>query len=147
LVTINGTQKQFSDFRGRANLLLILTGGGDYGLLDAIAQSYSNVVIHETHVIAFLKCSPAEGARIRDSRQWPFEVVADPGGALHRRLGSEDESGASGLAVYITDRWAEVFYVCRTIHGDAEPNAAELLDWITFVDHQCPECFPREWPA
>jgi hypothetical protein len=101
----------------------------------------------EARVIAILKYGRGEAIRARDSRHRPFDVAVDTAGALHRELGTEDRTGLVGTAVYITDRWAEAFFACRTMGGDSEPDVKELLAWLTFVDNQCPECFPSEWPA
>jgi hypothetical protein len=140
-VTIQGVQRRLSDFRGRKNLVLILAGGDGDRLPAAMAAAYPDVKRHDGHVIAVLTGSSPEAVR------WPFDVVVDPGGAFHRKFASDDGRGEPGLAVYITDRWGEVVFVCRTMRGDPVPSATDLLDWLRFVDQQCPECFPSEWPT
>jgi peroxiredoxin len=146
-VTVDGDERRLSDFKGRNNLLLILTNGSDNGLLDAVARVYPEIQQMEARVIAILKCERQAAIRARDSRHWPFDVAVDVAGALHRELGSEDQAGAVGTAVYITDRWAEVFFTSRKTGEESGPGIKELLDWLAFVDHQCPECFPSDWPA
>ncbi len=146
-VTVDGDERRLSDFKGRNNLVLILTGGPDNGLLDDVAQAYSEVQQLEARVIAILKCDREEAIRARTARHWPFDVAVDMAGALHRGLGAEDQMGVTGTAVYITDRWAEVFFASRATDEESEPEIKELLDWLAFIDHQCPECFPSEWPA
>jgi peroxiredoxin len=146
-VAVDGERKSISDFKGRSNLVVILTDNLDERLLDAIAQSYPEVTLREAHVITVLKCKATEAVHARDSRHWPFDVVADLEGALHREFGSENESGAVGMTVCITDRWAEVFFVCRTVDGDSAPDIKDVLEWLTFIDYQCPECFPSERPV
>lgn len=146
-VTVDGDERRLSDFKGRNNLVLILTGGPENGLLDAVAQAYSEVQQMEGRGIVILKCEREEAIRGRVSRHWPFDVAVDMAGALHRELGAEDRMGVTGTAVYITDRWAEVFFASRTTGEEPEPEIKELLDWLAFIDHQCPECFPSEWPA
>ncbi len=146
-VTVDGDERRVSDFKGRDNLVLVLTGGPGNRLLDALAQAYSEVQQMEARVIAILKCDREEAIRARTAQHWPFDVVVDMAGALHRELGAEDQMGVSGTAVYITDRWAEVFFASRTTGEESGPEIKELLGWLTFIDHQCPECFPSEWPA
>lgn len=135
-VTIQGVRKRLSDFKGRSNLLLILAGAHDDTLPGAMALAYPEVRRHDGHVIAVLKGSSPEALR------WPFDVVVDPGGSIHRKLGSNDIRGEPGLIVYITDRWGEVVFVSGTVQGDPPPEVADLVDWLRFVDQQCPECFP-----
>jgi hypothetical protein len=140
-VTTGGVQKRLSDFKGRKNLVVILAGGDGDRLPAAMAEADADVRRHDGHIIAVLPAaSPKAGA-------WPFDVVVDLGGALHRKFAAGDTSRDPGLAVYITDRWGEVMFVCRTSEGDPAPEAAGLLDWLRFVDQQCPECFPSEWPT
>lgn len=139
-VTIAGSRKRLSDFKGRKNLLVILTGEDGDGLPAAIATADLDINRHDGHVIAVLPgASPA-------ALRWPFDVVADPDGTVHRKFASGD-NGEPRLSVFITDRWGEVVFACRTGRGDPTPVAADLLDWLRFVDQQCPECFPSEWPA
>jgi hypothetical protein len=35
----------------------------------------------------------------------------------------------------------------RTRDGQVLPKVAEILSWLEFVNSQCPECDPPEWPA
>jgi hypothetical protein len=146
-VALDGERKRSSDFKGRSNLVLIPTDNLNERLLDAIAQSYQEVTLREAHVITVLNCKPTEAVHAGDSPRWPFDVVVDPEGALHREFGPEDESGAVGMTVCITDRRAEVFFVCRTVDGDSAPDIKDVFEWLTFVDYQCPECFPPERPV
>lgn len=140
-VTIGGVQKRLSDFKGRKNLVVILAGGDGDRLPAAMAAAKAEVLRHDGHIIAVLPvASPKAG-------DWPFDIVVDSGGALRRKFAAGDSGGEPRLAVYITDRWGEVMYVCRTSEGDPAPEAAGLLDWLRFVDQQCPECFPSEWPT
>lgn len=137
-ITIAGARKRLSDFKGLSNLVVILTGEDGASLPSAMAEADAAIRSHDGHVIAVLPAaSPA-------AFSWPFDVVADPDGAVRGHLSS---GGPPRLTVYITDRWGEVAFACRTDRGDPPPQPAGLLDWLAFVDHQCPECFPSEWPA
>lgn len=139
-VTIAGVRKRLSDFRGRKNLLVILTGEDGDGLPAALATADADIKRHDGHVIAVLPgASPAV-------LRWPFDVVVDPDCTVHRKFSSGDSSEPR-LTVFITDRWGEVVFVCQAGRGDPAPVVADLLDWLRFVDQQCPECFPSEWPA
>ncbi len=139
-VTVGGARKRLSDFKGRENLVVILTGEDGDGLPAAMATADADVRRHDGHVIAVLhSASPA-------SLRWPFDVVADPDGTVRRRF-SASNSDDPRLSVFITDRWGEVVFACRTGSGDPAPDATGLLDWLRFVDQQCAECFPPEWPV
>ena len=51
------------------------------------------------------------------------------------------------MAIYITDRFGEVFAVFRESEKQAMPSVQEILGWLSFVNSQCPECSPPEWPV
>jgi peroxiredoxin len=145
-VTIDGASRRLSDFRGRKHLVLIFADRNDNAFLNAVARANPAIRDLEAHVIAILRATPGVLDAYSPQR-WPFDVAVDSRGGLHRAFNAEDDQGASGLAVYVTDRWAEVVYACRTLQGDPAPGIEDLLEWLTFVDHECPECFPSEWPA
>ena len=65
---------------------------------------------------------------------------------MHREFGAADEAGRPAPAVYITDRYGEVFGSYRSAGGQALPKLEEILDWLAFINSQCPECEPPEWP-
>lgn len=139
-VTIEGVRKRLSEFKGWKNLVVILTGENGDGLPAAMAAADADIKRHDGHVIAVLPGASPEALR------WQFDVVADPDGTVRRKFSTGD-SDEPHLTVFITDRWGEVVFACRTGRGDPAPGAADLLDWLRFVDQQCPECFPSEWPA
>lgn len=72
-VTIGGARKRLSDFKGRKNLLVILTDENGEGLPAAMAAATADINRHEGHVIVILPYPSPEALR------WPFDVVADPG--------------------------------------------------------------------
>lgn len=40
-------------------------------------------------------------------------------------------------ALFIADRYGEIFFSVR--HPDPLPDASEVLKWLEFINHQCPE--------
>ncbi len=42
--------------------------------------------------------------------------------------------------IVIADRWGEVHFVTSRTTARALPPAAELVEWLRFVQVQCPEC-------
>lgn len=45
---------------------------------------------------------------------------------------------APSAAIFITDRYAEVFFVAR-VPRDPLPSSREVLKWLEFINSQCPE--------
>ncbi len=55
-------------------------------------------------------------------------------------------TGSSSMTIAERLAWA----ICATYlpaHGSALPRANEILDWLVFINVQCPECGVPEWPA
>jgi peroxiredoxin len=51
--------------------------------------------------------------------------------------------GVPGLvapAALVADRWGEIAHVTYAADVAGLPAARELLDWIQYVQHKCPEC-------
>lgn len=151
LLSAAGKRVQLADYRGRANLALVLAGaqgsGPETALLGQLAACHAQVLEEEAQVIAVLYCTREQAQAVKARAQFPFLVLADSEGVVHRSLGALDSSGVPRLAVYVTDRWGEVFAVWSTVRGDAAPSAQEIVSWLEFINRQCPECFPPEWPA
>ncbi len=146
-----GKRVQLSDCRGRANLVIVLAGARgsqpQLELLRQLASRHAAILEQETQVIAVLCCPREQAQAIKERAQLPFVVLADSEGAVHRSLGALDRSGVPRLAVYVTDRYGEVFAAWHTVAGDASPTTQEILEWLEFINRQCPECFPPEWPV
>jgi hypothetical protein len=51
--------------------------------------------------------------------------------------------GLPSPGVIVADRWGEVVYTFQPDdRHPAMPDSDQLLDWVTFVREQCPECPP-----
>jgi peroxiredoxin len=148
LETASGKKINLSDYRGRASLVFVFTDDE-----DASSKLLSDLVVHDAEI----KQQEAEVLVIRrpghdrlqdseDQAHVPYAVLIDPDGHLHERFGAVDAQGRSCSAVYITDRFAEVFAVYRKRDGQKLPKFTEILSWLEFINSQCPECEAPEWP-
>ncbi len=145
----SGRHVRPSDYRGRSNLVLVFTGyqAASAELLSQIAACYEQLKGQEGEIVAVAQCSRHECLRIEQQLKLPFSVFADEDGHVHREVGASDQLGHASAAAYVTDRYGEIFAVYRTRDGQALPGAAEILNWLEFINLQCPECEPPEWPA
>ncbi len=137
-----------SDYRHRANLVLIASDhrSETLKLLSDIAARYSEIKNEEAEVLVIIRMSRPEAAEVKNRLRLPCPVLADDDGAVHRQLGALDSQGGDFAAVYVTDRFGEVFGAYRTSAGQPLPSIAEILSWLEFINAQCPECEPPEWP-
>lgn len=149
LMSALGRIIRLSDFRGRTNLVLIASDDRPETakLMTDIAAQYSEIKNGEAEALAIVHTSHESAIKTKQKENLPYPVLADDNGLLHRELGAVDSKGLDSAAVYVTDRFGEVFGAYRTAAGDALPSLVDILNWIEFVNAQCPECEPPEWPA
>ena len=151
LTSTQGHPISLSDYRGRSNLVLVFAGGGDSSpdlkILAEIAADYGRFIDEQTQVLAVMQCTPAKAARIKEEANLPFPLLVDEDGRIHRHTGAADNYGQPATAIYITDRFGEVFAVYRAAEGQTMPDVREIVTWLAFINSQCPECGPPEWPV
>ncbi len=146
LTSARGQRVQLSDYRARQNLVVVLAGHDRYELLRELGRRQMALRGEQANVLAVVAGTQADAARIKQEAQVPFAVLADPDGQVHASLGAV-KNGQPAPALYVTDRFGEVFAGFRTAEGKTLPNADEVVEWLVFVNEQCEECNPPEWPA
>ena len=116
--TPEGREVHASDFRGRRNLVLIVPGQGgeELGLLDELRLGAADLQEEEAVVL-----------------------IADEDDESCRLYGAVSPEGHRIAALYIADRYGEIYFVAHSQPGHALPGAAEVLDWLRFINAQCPE--------
>jgi peroxiredoxin len=144
-----GRTIHLSDYRGRANLVLIVSDERLEAtkLISDAANRYAEITNEEAEVLAIMRMSREQAAEIKQRMRLPYPVLADGEGYLHRELGAVDSQGHDSAAVYVADRFGEVFGVYRTAEGQRVPGIADILNWLEFINAQCPECEAPEWPV
>ncbi len=150
LTSTDGRKISVSDYRGRANLVFVFVDGRPRSLafLTGVAKGYDKIQEEQAEVLAVLQGTTEKAARVKlDEARAKFPVLVDRDGRIHRLMGVQDRRGQPEMAVYITDRFGEVFATFRESGKQAMPGVQEILGWLAFVNSQCPECSPPEWPV
>jgi peroxiredoxin len=148
LETTSGKKICISDYRGRSNLVLIFMDNQRETLMLAsdLAKMYSEIREQEAEVLAV-----RPGDQLAQTGEpWDllvYPVLVDHDGRAYAEVGAVDAHGRACSAVYIMDRFAEVFSAYRRRDGQSLPTTSEVLSWLEFVNSQCPECEPPEWPV
>lgn len=148
LTSADGKQVHLSDYRGRSDLVMLLAGKAEPAcvLLAELGHHYSQLREAEAQVLAVFEGSRQEAAGVAENLVLPFPLFVDEDGSVHRQLGATDSEGRPAPALYITDRYGEVFAAYRSAAGQGLPRADEVLNWLAFINSQCPECEPPDWP-
>ncbi len=146
LPAVSGGSIRNSDYRGRSNLVVIVADDRPQtsGLMQALADSYALIKTEAAEVLAIVALSP-EQARERFGNL-PYPVLVDADGRVQQRLGAITAQGQAAAALYVTDAFGEIQLVHRTREGQTLPAASEVVTLLEFINIQCPECEPPEWP-
>ena len=94
---------------------------------------------------AVLPSGPEEQA-IPIENSSPLLVLYDKTHAVHRLSGATDEDGRPVPLIYLTDRFGEIVSVYSAPSHLIPPEVKEVLSTLEFLNQQCPECEPPEWP-
>jgi peroxiredoxin len=80
----------------------------------------------------------------------PFPVLSDRDGRVISYYFGGDERPAEtwthAAGVFVADRWGSLFAMKVADQGHALPGESEIREWLEFIEIQCEECFPPEWP-
>jgi peroxiredoxin len=113
-------------------------------LLREMAANYSEYQRLETEALAIAPDEIDRLSRLARELALPFPVLADDEGKVRDRYLKSD--GQSEAAVVVVDRWGAIF-ACQVSGREHDlPAEAGIREWLEFIEHQCEECFPSEWP-
>jgi hypothetical protein len=74
--------------------------------------------------------------RVAEALELPFTVLADQGGEVTARV-----LGGEGRAcLCAADRYGIIYFVEGGSGAADLPPPATILDWLEFIEIQCPEC-------
>jgi peroxiredoxin len=147
LPSAEGMSVLLSDYRGRSNMVLVLAGESDLAgkVLSDLAQHRAVLNENETRTLAIVAGPPERAAKLKRSLHLNLELLADAHLQLHRAMGTTDQAGHILPALFITDRFGEVFAAFRMAQAANLPSIEEIQGWIDHINRQCPECGPPEW--
>lgn len=151
LKSSEGQTIRVSDYRGWCNLVLVFvgepTGERIRSVLGPFTEPAAAFRDWTAEVLAAILGTPQEAIQVKHREAASFPVLADPDGQVHRTFGAVTAEGGPAAAVYITDRWGEIYLARRTDADQALPTPQEILEWLHFIAIQCPECGVADWPA
>ncbi|MGH7538152.1 MAG: hypothetical protein ACREMF_05930, partial [Gemmatimonadales bacterium] len=136
-------------YRGRTNLVVVFAGDKLDGssvtvMLDELVARADELTLEAAQVLVAVTSRPTA---VPQRGRWAFPVLVDDGGRIHRSVGAADAAGRPAPAVLVTDRFREIFAAYLPGLGSTLPGAKEILDWLVFINIQCPECGVPDWPT
>lgn len=150
LLTAEGRQVRLSDYRGRSNLVLILGGTLDDNnllrLLEEISGRRAEMEDEEAEAVLILLKPEAAQAMPKLEKDGSFVILPDGTGRAHRVFGALGDDGSGAPAVLIADRYGEIFAEYHARQTPGLPGINDVLQWLAFINSQCPECGVPDWP-
>jgi hypothetical protein len=141
LATADGGRIALGDFKPEWDLVMLMLGADDalapelVHVLDALAEGRAAVEAEDGKVLAVYA-----GERPPAGWRGPFPLLLDAGGALHRRVGATDDADRPAPALFVTDHFREIYAALRPGEHGWPASAGDVVDWLVFVNIQCPEC-------
>ncbi len=151
LPATGGGQVSPYDYRGRSALVIFFAGDANQSqtreLLSALTGHKAEIRDRDSEVLVILSYGPGQAEKIAGQIELSFPVLIDQAGEVHRSVGALSAEAAPGAALYVTDRFMEVYAAWRSGSGDNLPGISEVLSWLSYIDSLCPECTQVEWPS
>ena len=113
-------------------------------LLRELAQNYGAYRDLNAEVLTVMSSDLQAVSELQNELHLPFPLLSDPDGAVFDLYEEGSEGARRVFGVFIADRWGALF--SKTVSSDTDrlPSDSEIRDWLSFIEIQCPECFPPE---
>ena len=112
VTTVDGSRVDYSQIWQRRNLVLVCL---------PVEETTTGVV--QSYVAALAD-------RVRELAEDDTEFVVT----------SESVAGVPSPGVVVADRWGEIYFVAASPSAQNLPSRDEVLEWVRYVQHECPEC-------
>ena len=135
-----------SDYRGRANLVIVFLDGVDTGArrqaVDAFRQRQKSYRAEDAQVLAIAEGPPGEGPGPPGGPDEAFPLLlADPDGSVRRQYAAllPEEPQAGQALVFVLDRFGAP-HVAYASRQPADPELhKKVLSWLLGIELECPE--------
>jgi peroxiredoxin len=124
--------------RSRYNLVLVFLDNSPQteSYLQSLAAIYPDILKDDAHAIAVTNASQQETQRLATTLALPFTLLADDAGATTERiLGPGNHAG-----LCVADRYGIIYFVEAASDVSALPPASTVVEWLEYIEIQCPEC-------
>ena len=138
LPSASGGQSGPASTRSRYNLVLVFLNSSPQteSYLRDLSAIYPEVLKDDARAIAVIDASQQETQRLAASLALPFTLLADHAGATTERiLGAGNHAG-----LCVADRYGVIYFVEAASDVAALPPASTVVEWLEYIEIQCPEC-------
>ncbi|MGE5620507.1 MAG: peroxiredoxin family protein [Sphingomonadaceae bacterium] len=146
LPSVAGKQVSPRDFKQKSNLVIVYLDlqkcGKCVDFLRELADNYHVYRELETEILA-VSPQPVSDLQGRAGIMGiPFPLLSDEQGQVGRAyLGAQAIPNAMG-GVFVTDRFGALRAMMIAQTENDLPNQQSILDWLSLIEMECPECGP-----
>lgn len=105
--------------------------------LDGTPHAYSDIWQRKNLLLVLLQDDQASENYAAELRGRMSDLTARDTACIMSR---EDVAGAPRPGVLVADKWGEVHVVAGDDAAGGLPTPDELVEWLRYVQMQCPEC-------
>ena len=137
LPSAGGGQSGPATTRSKYNLVLVFLEGGTEGetYLRSLAAIHPEILACDARLLAVVAAPLPALEEMACRLALPFTLLADDSAAkTSRMLGGEYRAG-----LCVADRYGIIYYLEKTPSTAGLPPATTALEWLEFVQIQCPE--------
>lgn len=136
------------DYKQHQNLVLVFIHDDQCQacreLLREVAADYGEYQRLEAEALVISRSEAAALRRLAQDLKTPFPILSDRDGTVF-----DDYFNGAGqrvAGVFVADRWGSLFKRAIADQKHSLPGESEIHEWLEFIETQCEECFPPEWP-
>lgn len=147
LMSSRGEKLRISSFHARSNLALVFPAFSDamLGFAEEAVRHAREFSEQDTALLMVLPHGP-EKQVISLAGSSTIVALYDETHRVYRLSGATDENARPIPLIYLTDRFGEIATSYVAPAHLMPPSVSEILSALEFVNFQCPECEPPEWP-
>ena len=135
------------DYKQHKNLVLIffdVVCERCRSLLQELTGNYDEYRELNTEVLAIVEGDVKEPHKLQQELPVPFPLLFDSNREVFSLYARKTADQRLSFGVFITDRWGALFTKILGTDPKRLPTESEIRGWLSFIEIQCPECFPPE---
>ncbi len=142
--------KEPEEYRVRNHLVLLFLHDTTCGLcqkvLQSLARHYPEIRKNSAEVLAIIGGDVLNASEFHRKQNIPFVFLFDADD--HAASLCLVDIGMFRPAILLVDRYGEIWRELVPKENDGETEVKETLEWLAFMEVQCPECdIPDEPPS
>lgn len=130
------------DFRGRRNLLIVYISDPNreqgWNLVKPLNLIYPQIQKEETEFLVIVRSALDQAKTLKQALGLHCPVLADEDGKVGQIFSLGKKGQEEPPIIIITDRYGEIFFE-NASQPRTTPTVNEILEWLRFVESQCPE--------